>query len=36
MDAAGNTQLIDDTEARNVSGYGVNVVQRVAVLVSSA
>jgi DMSO/TMAO reductase YedYZ molybdopterin-dependent catalytic subunit len=32
-DAAGKTQPVDDAEAWNVSGYGVNVVQRVAVLV---
>lgn len=32
-EAAEKTQAIDDAEAWNVGGYGVNVVQRVAVLV---
>ena len=33
-DAAGNTQSADNNEAWNVGGYGVNVIQRVPVLVS--
>jgi sulfane dehydrogenase subunit SoxC len=33
-DAAGKTQPVDDADAWNVGGYGVNVVQRVPVLVS--
>ena len=33
-DAAGKTQAVDETEAWNVGGYGVNVVQRVPLSVS--
>ena len=33
-DAAGNSQLVDNNEAWNVGGYGINVIQRVPVLVS--
>jgi hypothetical protein len=32
-DAAGNTQAVDEAEAWNLSGYGVNLVQRVPVSV---
>jgi hypothetical protein len=32
-DASGNTQPTDEAEAWNQGGYGVNVVQRVAVIV---
>jgi hypothetical protein len=33
-DAAGKTQPVDNDETWNVGGYGVTVVQRVAVLVN--
>ena len=32
-DSAGNSQLVDNNEAWNVGGYGINVIQRVPVLV---